>query len=203
MIDASGSLVGILSEGDLLHRTELGTARRESRWLSWLVEPGRLAEDYVEANARLVEEVMSRSVHTIAHDAWLDEAVGQMERYGIKRLPVLKSGKVVGILSRSDLVRALAGLLSPDYVRDGITDAQIKAQLLAELSTQYWVPTTLAVSVKNGVVTLRGTVFDLRQRTALHVAAEAIPGVRSIRDELSLADPLVGVLVPVCNRGTA
>jgi CBS domain-containing protein len=180
VIEATGSLVGILSEGDLLHRSELGTARNDDRWLHWLIDPSRISQDYTRANTRHVADVMTREVHTVGDEAWLEEAVQLMERHRIKRLPVVTKGRVVGILTRADLVKALAVLLAPPYDEETSTDERIRTALLAEFASQDWAPESLAIEVKNRVVTLRGTTYDARQRAAMRVAAENIPGVRRV-----------------------
>jgi CBS domain-containing protein len=196
VIDGTGSLVGILSESDLLHRSELGTARGEDRWLLWLIDPGRIAKDYTQANARHVNDVMTRQVHTVSENAWLEEAVRLMERHRVKRLPVLRDGTVVGILTRADLVKALAELLAPPYDEETSADDKIKAALLAELTSQDWAPDSLEIAVKDRVVTLVGTIFDAPQRAAIRVAAENIPGVKRVDDRLTLIEAPLGVLVP-------
>ena len=99
VIDASGALVGMVTEGDFLRRAETGTARKRPRWLEFLVGPGRLAEEYVETHARKVGEVMTRDLVTIAEDTPLAEVVHQMEHRRVKRLPVMRGTQVVGIVS--------------------------------------------------------------------------------------------------------
>jgi len=180
VIDATGSLVGILSESDLLHRSELGTARNDDRWLHWLVNPSRIPRDYTRANTRQVADVMTHEVHTVGDEAWLEEAVQLMERHRLKRLPVMNKGRVVGIITRADLVKALAEILAPPYDEEISTDERIRTELLEEFASQDWVPESLVVEVKNQVVTLRGATNDDSQRTALRVAAENIPGVRRV-----------------------
>jgi CBS domain-containing protein len=98
-----GKLVGIVTEGDFLRRTEIGTERHRTRWIELLVAPGQLADEYAHAHGRKVEEVMTRDVVTVAEDASLEEAVRLLERHHIKRLPVVKGGAMVGILSRANL----------------------------------------------------------------------------------------------------
>ena len=106
VVDAQGALAGMLTEGDLMRRVETGTERRRPAWLAFVLGPGRLAHDYTASHARRVGEVMTREVVTIAADAPLDEAVRKMEQHHVKRLPVVGSGGLVGILSRADLLRA-------------------------------------------------------------------------------------------------
>src|SRR5262245_17092956 len=107
VVDDSEHLVGIVSEGDLLRRIETGTLRRRPRWIEFFVGPGRLAEEYVHASGRRVEEIMTPDVRTVAEDNSLEDIVRLMERHRIKRVPVLRGEKVVGIVTRQNLVRAL------------------------------------------------------------------------------------------------
>jgi CBS domain-containing protein len=112
VVDARGSLVGIVTEGDLLRRAETGTQRRRPRWIEFLVGTGRLATEYVHASGRKVIEVMTSDVRTVTEDASLDDIVHLMERYRIKRVPVVRAGKLVGIVSRANLLRALASVVA-------------------------------------------------------------------------------------------
>ena len=116
IIDGAGSLCGILTEGDLLSRAELGTQARRPRWLEFLLSPGKLASEYVRAHGRVVREIMRPKVITVAEDAPLSEIVSLMSENGIKRVPVLKNGVVVGIVSRADVLRAVASSLARSIV---------------------------------------------------------------------------------------
>ena len=194
--DTSGAVVGILTEGDLLRRNETGTQRRRPRWLEFLVGPGRLATEYVHASGRKVHEVMTRDVHSIGEESKLDEVVALMERHRIKRLPVLKDKKLVGIVSRANLIRALAQL---DHAAKPIAadDVAIRERLQAELKKQPWAPVALVdIMVSNGTVQLWGTIMDDRQREALIVAAENIPGVKGVQDHLVWVEPMSGLVFP-------
>ncbi len=139
VIDSSGALVGMVTEGDFLRRAETGTARKRPRWLEFLVGPGRLAEEYVETHARKVGEVMTRDLVTIAEDTPLAEVVHQMEHRRVKRLPVMRGTQLVGIVSRANLMRALAAV-GREVPAPAQTDAAIRKQLLAEFEKQTWVP---------------------------------------------------------------
>ena len=107
VVDAVGNLVGILTEGDFLHRRELGTQRQRPKWLEFVVGPGRLASDYVRASGRKIEEVMTCDPLTVTEDEPLETVVDLMERRHVKRLPVLRDGKMVGIVSRANLMHAV------------------------------------------------------------------------------------------------
>ena len=160
VLDDSGSLIGIVTEGDFLRRVETGTLRRRPRWIEFLVGPGRLADEYVHASGRKVDEIMTPEVHTTTEDASLDEVVRMMERHGIKRIPVLRGRKLVGIITRANLMRALVSAATGSRPAPG-NDAAIRERLLAHLSEQPWAPlNAIDVTVADGVVTLSGVLTD-------------------------------------------
>src|SRR5215813_1286805 len=105
VVDKEGELIGVVTEGDFLRRGELGTQRRRPRWLEFLIGPGRLATEYVQACGRKIDEVMTPDLHTITPDTTLEEIVRLMERHRVKRLPVVEAGKLVGIVSRANLLQ--------------------------------------------------------------------------------------------------
>src|SRR6516164_8191278 len=152
VVDAQGQLVGMVTEGDFLRRSEIGTQRRRPKWLEFIVGPGRLAQDYVHASGRKVEEIMTPQPRYVGEDESLETVVETMERYRIKRLPVMRNGKLVGIVSRANLMHALASLdrggqasAAPDWsIRNGI---------LSALGAQHWAP-HVNVVVRNGVAEL-------------------------------------------------
>ena len=196
VIDKTGELVGMLSEGDLLRRAETGTQKGRLRFLEWLIDPGKLALEYTKTHGRLVSEVMTNDAWTVGEDASLAEAVALMERHGVKRLPVLRAGQVVGIVTRADLLRALVGFVSPTYEDTMATDVQIRSAIHTELQAQSWAPAAaIEVTVKDGVVTLGGTIFDDRQRQALRVIAENVTGSKSVVDNLVWIEPYSGALL--------
>jgi CBS domain-containing protein len=192
VVDDKGSLVGMVTEGDFLRRGELGTQRRRPRWLEFLVGPGRLAEEYVHACGRKVDEIMTPDPYTVSVDAPLDEVVRLMERHRIKRLPVVEDGKPVGMVSRANLLTAFA---SAGREKAGPTadDAEIRERILAECANQPWAP-QINVVVKNGVVELRGCITDEREREAFIVAAENVPGVKAVHDHLVWVDAMSGMV---------
>lgn len=195
VIDGAGNLVGIVTEGDFLRRTETKTQRRRPRWLEFIVGPGKLADEYVHASGRKVSEVMTSGVYSVPEDASLEEVVHFMERRRIKRLPVLRGKRVVGMITRANLMRALIHV-SHEAVPLSVDDAAIRERLLAELSKQPWAPVALIdVVVRDGVVKLVGTLTDERERQALKVAAENIPGVKKVEDRLVWIEPISGMVV--------
>lgn len=203
VVDADGKLVGVVTEGDFLRRTETDTERRRPSWLQFLVGPGRLAEEYVHTHARRIEEVMTRKVVTATPDTPLDEAVQLMEQYRIKRLPVLDKGKLIGIVSRANLLRALVSLTAGETAPSP-TDSSIHDCIIAEIEAQPWGPrTSINAVVRNGIVDLWGAVYDEREREALLVVAENIAGVKEVRDHLVWVEPLSGgmVLPPPNGKG--
>jgi CBS-domain-containing membrane protein len=156
VIDDKGKLVGILSEGDLLRRPEIGTEGQRLRWLDALCGPHDAAKEYVRSHGRKVKDVMTRDPLTVKESTALHEITYLMERHNIKRLPVVRAGKVVGILSRANLVRALATLhreASPSKK----SDAAIRDRILSEIRSQDWAyPFDIDVTIRNGVVDLWG-----------------------------------------------
>ena len=192
--DQKGALVGILTEGDLLRRAELGTQRSRPRWVEFFLGSGRLASEYAHDAGRKVVEVMTRDVQTVSEDTPLDHVVKAMENNRVKRLPVVRDGRIVGIISRANLLHALASVVS-EVPADRPQDAVIRKHLLAELEKQPWAPVALInVVVRKGVVELWGTITDERQRNAIRVAAENAPGVREVKDHLVWVEPMSGMV---------
>jgi len=190
VIGQGGKLVGIVTEGDFLRRAESGTERRRERWLALLLGPGRLAEEYMRAHGRTVAQVMTTDVVTVAEDAPLERVVELMEAHHIKRVPVVRGDYVVGIVSRRDLLHAYAARARRAGTPARRGDEAIHQQILAEFKKEAWVPkAAIAMSVSDGVVELRGTVGDERQRQALRVLIGNVPGVKEVRDALVRVDP--------------
>ena len=195
VLDETGRLVGILTEGDLLRRGETGTERHRPRWLEILMGPGRLAEEYVRTHGRRIAEVMTRDPVSVSPDTPLQEIVALMERHRIKRVPVLDGDVAVGILSRADLLRGLAGVLA-EAPAAAASDEEIRERILAELARAAWVPRDgIAITVENGVVDLNGVILDEKERAALRVAAENVPGVRTVEDHLVWVEPVSGTVI--------
>jgi CBS domain-containing protein len=196
VVDGVGKLVGILTEGDLLRRFETGTERQHRRWLEFFLGPRRLAEDYVKTHGRRVEEIMTRETVSIGPDTPVGELVEVMESRRIKRLPVLDGDALVGIVSRADLMLAVARVLDRAEALPSDDDA-IRERVLAELRRAGgWAPhSSMSVTVKDGVVELNGAIFEEKERSALRVAAENVPGVRSVEDRLVWVEPVSGTVI--------
>ena len=194
VIDSAGRLVGIVTEGDFLRRSETATERKRPRWLEFLIGPGRLADEYVHTHGRKVSEVMTADPVTVAEDAPLEKVVALMEKKRVKRLPVIRGEKVVGIVSRANLLHALARLAA-EAAPTKSTDTTIREQLLKELAKENWAPIgALEVIVRNGIVDLWGTITDERERQALIVAAENVPGVKHVNDHVAWVDATSGMV---------
>ncbi|TCS03276.1 CBS domain-containing protein [Rhizobium sp. BK418] len=177
VVDEKGGVVGVVSDGDFLRRGELETERSRPWLLDWLTSPRKLADEYVHAHGRCIEEVMSSTPVTIPPEATISDAVSLMEKHDIKRLPVISGGHLVGILSRSDLLRALSQLLPKTFVDFG--DTELQAAVEAALSSRSWTANGfIRCHVKDGVAQLSGTIFDERERLAAKVLIENIKGIK-------------------------
>jgi signal-transduction protein with cAMP-binding, CBS, and nucleotidyltransferase domain len=157
--------------------------------------PGRTAAEYTHSHGSKVSEVMTGDVRTVSEDTSLEDIVELMERYRIKRVPVLRGSEVVGIVTRSNLMHAMVSLVrkAPPTAAD---DATIREQLLAEMKKEQWAPAAMTnVVVRDGVVELWGVIIDERQRDALKVAAENIPGVKAVKDHLVWVEPTSGMTI--------
>jgi hypothetical protein len=191
----NGKVIGILTEGDLLRRSETGTEKHRPRWLEIAMGPGRMAGEYVRTHGRRVEEIMTTDLVSVAGDTPLDEVVGLMERRRIKRVPVIEGEVLVGVVSRLDLLRALLCAIEAQHTEHR-GDDDIREQIVAELAKAAWVPRDgLSISVKDGVVDLNGVILDEKEREALRVVAENVPGVRSVEDHLVWIEPVSGTVI--------
>jgi len=195
VVDPGGQLIGILSEGDFLRRRETATERRRSRWLEFLMGPGKIASEYTHSHGQKVSEVMTDEVQTVEEDADLEAVVELMERHRIKRVPVMRAGKMTGIVTRSNLMHAMVSMARGEPAAPK-GDAEIRERLLAEIKVREWAPAAMVnVVVRDGVVELWGAVIDDRQRDALKVAAENIPGVKAVKDHLVWIEPTSGMVI--------
>ena len=195
VVDAKGELAGIVTEGDLLRRDELGTERHRPWWLRMLVSPGRQAADFTRTHGRRVSDVMTEAVISVATDATLEDVVEIMEENRIKRVAVVARKRVVGVVSRSDLLRALVGR-SRSAAPVSTDDRTIREAILDGLDNASWAPaTTLGVNVAGGVVDLWGTIMDEQERRAIRILAENTPGVAAVHDHLVFVEPYSGTVI--------
>lgn len=188
-----GRLVGIVSEGDLLHRAEIGThhrARAGSWWLRLFGED-RSAAEYVKAHGREARDVMTRDVVSVTPDTPIGEIADLLETRRIKRVPVLRGSTLVGIVSRANLIQAMALAAHPaKQIHPGGDDA-IRGRLLTELEGQpWWRPAQSSVLVNEGVVHFWGTIDSEDERDAARVTAQNISGVRRVEDRRRMFQPL-------------
>jgi len=196
VVDRDNRLLGVVTEGDLLHRAETGTERRiqrrRSRWLDTIGADQEAARDYVKAHGRIVREIMTREVISVSDTTELADIATLLETKRIKRVPVLRDGKLVGIVSRANLVRALAMTKSEAAVVADSDDRTIRQRLITELTRQEWVHMwTADIIVRDRVVHL--WFSDDRseaERQAVRVAAENIPGVRQVEEHIVPAPAL-------------
>jgi len=183
-IDDQGMLVGIVTEKDFLRRPEIGTERSRSRWLDALLGPAEAAAAYVHSHGVKVRDVITRDPVTVGPAASLADAAQLMETRNVKRLPVVDGRKVVGIVSRADLLRALVSFF-PDVSASSGDDGAIRDRILSEIGRQSWSAGAFVdVVVRDGVADLWGSIDDAAQRRALQVLVESTPGIRSVRDHL-------------------
>jgi CBS domain-containing protein len=192
VVDAAGKLVGIVSEGDFIRRSEIGTQRKRGGFLKFLLGPGTSAAEFVQAQGRKVGDVMTREPLTVTEDTPLEEIVQLMERNHVKRLPVMRGAAIVGIVSRANLLQAVADLARavPDPTAD---DDHIRNRIYAALEKNDWMPFGLTITVRDGIVHISGVITEERARKATIVAAENVPGVKEVHDHLCWIEPMSGM----------
>ena len=189
VVDETGRLIGMVSEGDFIRRSEIGTQRPRIRWLEFLMGVvGKAAQDYVREHGRKVSDIMTQDDLCIAtEDMTLSELVGLMERRNLKRMPVVRGHTLIGIVTRTDLLRAVASLarVVPDPTAD---DDHIRERVIATIEKNDWRPLQFGATVRDGIVHLSGIIADERYRRAAIVAAENVSGVKLVHDHLYLVD---------------
>lgn len=192
VVSATGKLVGIISEGDFIRRSEIGTQRQRGRFLKFILGSGKEATDFVHEHGGKVGEIMTPEPFTINEDTDLEEIVELMEKNQVKRLPVLRGDKLVGIVSRSNLLQAVASLARqiPDPTAD---DDHIRNRIIDALDKRDWCPLGLSVIVRDGIVHLSGVITEERSRQATIVAAENVAGVKKVHDHLCWVDTMSGI----------
>ncbi len=184
VVDSGGKLVGIISEGDLLRRAELKTERQRPWWLEVLAGNAELAKEFVHAHGRKAADVMTRDVVTAAPDTPLAEIADLLEQKHIKRVPIVSKGELVGIVSRANLLHALATLREEPAGKAIQTDGQIREQVMAAFHDQPWRPWLFNATVRKGKVNLWGIVDTMVEKDAARVAAEEVPGVVAVQNNL-------------------
>jgi CBS domain-containing protein len=191
VLGPKAELVGIVSEGDLMRRPEAGTERRHSWWLGLIASNEGLASEYIKSHSRKVVDVMTRRVVTATPDTPVADVAALLEKHAIKRVPIVKDGKIVGIVSRANLLQALASLKN---VPPGTTDdASIRAKLTSKLANEQWTkPSLLNLIVRDGTVDLWGIAYSQTEKKAVRVLVESTPGVRAVNDNLIVPSTMSG-----------
>lgn len=192
VVDETGKLVGIVSEGDFIRRGEIGTERRRGAVLRFILGAGKSASDFVHEHGCKISEIMTLSPVTVTEDTPLADIVDLMEKRNVKRMPVVRNDKIVGIVTRANLLQAVASMARhiPDPTAD---DDHIRNRIINALQKADWAPAGLNVIVRDGIVHLSGVITDERSREATIVAAENVEGVRKVHDHLCWVDPMSGM----------
>ncbi|WP_119419729.1 CBS domain-containing protein [Desertibaculum subflavum] len=189
VMDEAGRVLGMVSESDLMRRPESGTERHPSWWLSLLASPEERAMAYVKSHGGCAGDVMTRSIVFVTEETSLEEIAGLLEKHRIKRVPVLRDGKLVGIVSRADLLHGLVARQAPS---EGTADDHvIKENATAAISEAGVNTAFISIVVLGGAVHLWGAVESDAEKKAARIAAESVAGVKSVRDEIGVLPPSV------------
>lgn len=191
VVDDDRHVIGIVSESDLFHRAETDTERKRSWWLKAFTDTNVLARDYVKSHGLKAEDIMSRVVTSVHENADLAEVADILDTHQIRRVPVVKEGRLIGLISRADIVRAL---IQAEETSAGSKpdDSALQTAILKEIRAQSWLSArSVSVTVKDNVAELWGLVDSEDERKALHVLVEAVDGVKSVDDHVRLYPPMV------------
>jgi CBS-domain-containing membrane protein len=180
VVGEKGELVGIVSEGDLMRRPETGTSKPHSWWLELLSNQQALAGQYIKSHSRNVADVMTRDVVTAKLDTPLGDIAAMLERNRIKRVPIVEGGKLVGLVSRANILQALASATKKLTSLASLDDTELRKKVLSRLASEPWRPTMLTVTVQDGTVDLWGFVHSVEEKKAAQLAAETTPSVRAV-----------------------
>jgi len=180
VVDEKGELVGIVSEGDLMRRPEIGTTKRHSWWLELISNKWGSATEYIKSHSRKVADVMTRDLITAKPDTPLGDIAGLLERNQIKRVPIVEGGKLVGIVSRANILQALSSATRKLPSLMTADDSELRKKVVSQMASEPWRPTMLTVTVQDGTVDLWGLVHSVEQKKAAQFAAETTPCVRAV-----------------------
>jgi len=184
-------LLGIVSQTDLVHRSETGTEKRRKWWLEAFADPDAKAREYVKSHGQKAQDVMTRVVVSVSETASLAEVADTLDTHRVRQVPVVASGRLVGMVSRADMVRALAevSITAPAARPEG---GALQKAIWDQIKTQPWLKTSYVnLAVKDGVVDLWGAVDSEDQRRALRVLVEGVPGVTKVEDNVTLMPKVV------------
>jgi CBS-domain-containing membrane protein len=185
VVDDAGMLVGMISEGDLIRRGEAETGHERPWWLKLLMGRELLAAEFLREHSRRVADLMTREVVSAEPDTPVAEIATLLERHRIKRVPIVQNGKVVGIVSRANLIQALATFRRKALEPQPITDAELREKVVSRLRSEPWVrPNLVNVTVTDGTVDLWGIVDSAVEKQALRVAVETVPNVKAVNDNV-------------------
>ena len=185
VVDDSGKIVGIVSEGDLLRRAESRTEHERPWWLKLLMGRELLAAEFIREYGRKVADVMTREVISAEPETPVGDIATLLERHRIKRVPIVQNGKIVGIVSRANLIQALAVCRNKSLEPQTVGDAELRDKLVSRLKAEPWVrPSLVNVTVTEGTVDLWGIVDSTVEKHALRVAVEVTPGVKAVNDNV-------------------
>ena len=188
VLSQQGKILGIVSEGDLLRRVESGTQRARSWWLELLTSKFTLRDEYMKSHSRKVTDVMTSDVLTVSPDTRLGDVASVLEKNGIKRVPVVTDGKLVGIVSRANLVQAIASIGNTIKTQDAVSGAALREKVIRQLdSVSLAWPVLVNVIVNDGNIELWGIVESESEKRAARVAAETTPGVGAVIDHLMIS----------------
>jgi len=194
VVDERGALVGIVSEGDLMRRVEAGTERHYSWWLKLVSDRETLARDFVKSHAAKAADVMTKKVITASPDLPLGDLASLLEKHRIKRVPIVQNGRLVGIVSRANLLQALAAMRRDIPAEAKVEDATLREKILSEFRSNLDISVSqINVIVHDGTVELWGQADSADEKDAIRVAAESVPGVRSVADYISVSRMYPGI----------
>ena len=180
VVDENGELVGIVSEGDLIRRPEIGTSERHSWWLELISNEWASATECIKSHSRKVADVMTRDVITAKPDTPLGDIAAMLERNRIKRVPIVEEGKLAGLVSRANILQALASATKKLSSLATANDSELRKKVQSRLAAEPWHPSMLTVTVQDGAVDLWGLVHSVEQKKAAQLAAESTPGVGAV-----------------------
>lgn len=185
VVDESGKLVGMISEGDLIRHNDAGTAHERPWWLHLLMGREGLAAEFVKENSRTVADVMTRKIVSAEPDTPVSDIATLLERHRIKRVPIVHNGKMVGIVSRANLIQALAAFRNNVAPPQRVDDAALREKIVERLGSEPWAkPSFVNVTVTDGTVDLWGIVESSAEKQALRVAVQVTPGVKGVNDNV-------------------